>query len=197
MRPDSGLLGLQLSEVRVKIVLAEFMLDGQVKAVGPLESYLNNDTYKYVSLINCVATPLRQTNPLKTIGYDEGYLKAEDILLVYPTDPEVQTKIKLMPKAQRGIFYAGEFVIQANLSMGMEMKLSSALDALAQQFARRFLAITDALIFPMFPTRTALPKIMPIALLNREKVSHYHAAEKQSATEGSLPLLKKLREKQG
>jgi hypothetical protein len=66
------------------------------------------------------------------------------------------------------------FAIQANLSMGMGMSLSGAVDGLN----KRFLALIEASIFPMFPANSIeLPKVMPVALLNRAKISHYHSIE--------------------
>jgi hypothetical protein len=172
-----GGLSLQIFEVAAKIVLDEFLLEAKIKSVGSLDDNLNNEDYNYVTVTNGIATPWRQTNPLKPIRYAEAFLKIEDIYLVYPIEPETQIKIKLMPKAERGIFYIGRFAIQANLSMGAEMRLGGAVDGLT----KRFLAITDASIFPMFPAKhIELPRVMSVALLNRAKISHYHAAETQA-----------------
>ena len=170
MRSGGG-LSLQIFEVAAKIVLDEFLLDARIKAVGSLDDNLNNEDYNYVTVMNGVATPWRQVNPLKPIRYAEAFLKIHDIYLVYPIEPAIQTKIKLMPNAERGIFYVGQFAIQANLSMGMEMNLAGAVDGLT----KRFLAVTDVSVFPMFPASTTMPKIMSVAMLNRAKISHYHA----------------------
>jgi len=167
-------LSLQISEVVAKIVLDEFLLDAKVKAVGAVDDSLNNEDYNFLTVTDGLATPWRQTNPLKSIRYKEAFLKIADIYLVYPTDPAVQIKIKLMPNAERGIFYVGRFAIQANLSMGMGVSLAGAVDGLN----KRFLTLTEASLFPMFPANLLeLPKVMPVALLNRAKISHYHPVE--------------------
>ena len=75
-----------------------------------------------------------------------------------------------MPRQDMLIFYLERFVVQAKLSMGEDMVLSGVLDSLD----RRFLTITDVSVFPMFPAVASLPKSMPIALLNKDKISHYH-----------------------
>jgi hypothetical protein len=170
MRSGGG-LSLQIFEVAAKIVLDEFLLDARIKSVGSLDDNLNNEDYNYINVTNGVATPWRQTNPLKPIRYAEAFLKIEDIYLVYPVEPTVQTKIKLMPSAVRGIFYVGQFAIQANLSIGMEMNLGGAVDGLV----KRFLAVTEVSVFPMFPASATMPKVMSVAMLNRAKISHYHA----------------------
>lgn len=167
-------LSLQIFEVAAKIVLDEFLLEAKVKTVGALDDNLNNQEYNYLTLLSGLAVPWRQANPLKPIRYKEAYLKMEDVYLVYPVDPAVQLKIKLMPRMERGIFYLGQFAIQGNLSMGQEMNLGAAVDGLT----KRFLGLTDVSIFPMFPAKNVeLPPVMPVALLNRAKISYYHPAE--------------------
>jgi hypothetical protein len=103
-------------------------------------------SYNYIT-VKMDSQPWRQVNPLRPIGYTEGYLKIEDIFLVYPVDPAMQTQIKLMPHTERGIFYIGHFAINCNLTMGKEMHLSGVMDALT----KRFLAVTDVSLFPLFP----------------------------------------------
>ena len=66
--------------------------------------------------------------------------------------------------------FTGQAGIKGNLSMGADMSLSGVLDSLD----KRFLTLTEATVFPMFPARTNLPKNMPLTLLNRAKISHYH-----------------------
>jgi hypothetical protein len=173
MKPGGG-LSLQINEIATKIVLDEFLLDAKVKAVGALDDSLNNEDYNYLTVLNSVASPWRQINPLKPIHYNEGFLKIQDIYLVYPLDPAVQVKIKLMPHAERGIFYIGHFAIQANLSMGLEMRLAGVMDGLT----KRFVTVTDASLFPMFPAKNVeMPQVMSVALLNRAKISHYHPVD--------------------
>ncbi len=173
MKRRGGGISLQISEGPSKIVLDQFLLDAKIRAIGALDTYLNNEEYQYATVLDAVATPWYQTNPVKPLGYAEGYLRVEDILMIAPLDPAMQRRIQLMPGSQRAIFYVGAFAIQANLSMGSEMKLSEAIETLA----KRFLTLTDISIFPMFTSNAALPDTIPIALLNRAKISLYHAAE--------------------
>ena len=170
---SGGGLTLQISEVPSKIVLDQFLLDAKIRAVGVLDTNLNNEDYNYITVVDGVATPWYQTNPVKPIGYSEGYLKISDIVMVYPLNPDVQQKIQLMPNFERAVFYVGSFAIHANLIVGAGMSLSEAMEALP----KRFLAATEVSLFPMFPANTALPDVMPIALLNRSRISHYHGVE--------------------
>lgn len=173
MSPGSG-LSLKIVEVATKIVLDEFLLEAMAKVVGAVDDNLNNQEYNFLTVTNGLATPWRQANPLKPIRYKEAYLKMEDIYLVYPVDPAVQTKIKLMPQLERGIFYLGQFAIQGNLNMGQGMSLGGAVDGLN----KRFLVLTEVSIFPMFPAKNVdLPQVMPVAMVNRAKISYYHPAE--------------------
>lgn len=169
-----GGLSLQIFEIATKIVLDEFLVEAQAKVVGSIDDNLNNQEYSFLTVLNGLATPWRQTNPLKPIRYKEAYFKMEDIYLVYPIDPAVQGKIKPMPQQQRGIFYLGQFVIQGNLNMGQGMALGVAVDGLT----KRFVVLTEASIFPMFSAKNVdLPQVMPVALVNRAKISYYHSAE--------------------
>jgi hypothetical protein len=172
MQRGPGIM-LQISEVPANIVLDQFLLETRIKCVGNLDIYFNNEEYNYITVLDTVARPWSQSNPLKPIGYPEGYLKIEDMILVYPMDPAAQAKIQLMPKAQRTIFYLGTFVVQGNLTMGAEMGLAEVMDTLA----KRFLVLTEASFYPMFPATTAMPEVMPVVLLNRARISQYHPVE--------------------
>lgn len=161
---------LQISEVHSKIVLDQFVIDAKIKSVGILDTNLNNEAYNYVTLTDAVSTPWHQTNPIEQIDFAEGFVKIMEILLVCPVDPKIQKRIQLMPHSEQLVFYLERFAIRANLSMGSDMLLSGVLDSLD----KRFLTVTDVSVFPMFPARSILPATMPIALLNRAKISHYH-----------------------
>ncbi len=168
-----GGISLQISEVPAKIVMDQFLLEANVRSVGVLDTSLNNEDYDYVTVLGVVATPWYQTNPVQPMGYSEGILKITDILMVYPVDSEMQQRIQKMPHSEPVVLYAGPFAIHANLTMGADMSLSEAMEALE----KRFLTITDVSFFPMFPANAALPDVMPIALLNRAKVSLYHGVQ--------------------
>jgi hypothetical protein len=166
-------LTLQIFEVPAKIVLDEFLVDAQIKAVGHLDDSLNNEEYDYLNISEVVATPWRQDNPVRPIAYSSGVLRIQDIFMVYPIKPEAQESIKRLPRYEPVIFYLRHFAVHANLNMGTEMSLPGVMDSIP----RRFLIVTDVSVFPMFPASAALPELMPLALLNRALVSHYHAAE--------------------
>lgn len=161
---------LKINDIKSKIMLDQFLIEAMVKSVGAMDTGLNNETYNYATITNAVSTPWYQNNPIKMLDFAEGYLKLSDVLLVYPEDTEAQKRIQLMPHSECLIFYLERFAVKANLSMGADMLLSGVLDSLD----KRFLTITEATVFPMFPARAGLPQNMPIALLNRAKISHYH-----------------------
>ena len=162
---------LKINDVKSKIMLDQFLIDANVKSVGAMDTGLNNEAYSYLTITDAVSTPWYQINPIKMLDFAEGYLKMSEVLLVYPVDPEAQERIQLMPHSECIVFYLERFAVKANLSMGADMLLSGVLDSLD----KRFLTITDATVFPMFPARAKLPQNIPIALLNRAKISHYHA----------------------
>ena len=165
-------LTLQIFNIPTKIVLDEFLLDATIKAVGHLDDSLNNEEYDYLNVSDVVATPWRQDNPVKPIAYPTGVLKTEDVFMVYPVETDVQEGIKRLHNFERIVFYLQHFIIHGSLSMGAEMNLQGAMEAMP----RRFLVATDVSLFPMFPARAAMPEVMPIVLLNRALVSHYHTA---------------------
>ena len=166
-----GGISLQISEVPVKIMLEQFLLEGKLKTVGALDDGLNNEAYSYVSMLEVVATPWRQSNPIKPMSCPEMHLKIEDIWLIFPVEQAGQSAIKLLPQQQRLILYMGEFVLNCGLSMGQDIPLSGVMEAMA----KRFLPVTNLSLFPMFPPKATLPGVLPVALVNRLKISHYYA----------------------
>jgi hypothetical protein len=167
---QGGGLSLQINEVHSKIVLDQFLLDSRIKAVGTVDNTVNNEAYNYLTIGEVVATPWDKNNPIKPLGYPEGFLKIMDIVALCPLDTEAQQKIQLMPHSEQLIMYVGRFVIQAKLSMGDSMTLAGVLDSLD----KRFLAVTEMSLFPMFPAGAGLSGTMPVGLVNRALISHYH-----------------------
>lgn len=165
-------LTLQIFEIAAKIVLEDFLLDAKIKAIGHLDDSLNNEDYDYMTVLDGVASPWRRENPVKPIGYKEGYLKIEGVLLVCPVEAAVQQSIKRMQRVEAGVLYMKHFAIHGNVNMGQEMSLGGVMEA----FTRRFMVMTDVSVFPLFPASAAMPENMPIALVNRAQVNHYHAA---------------------
>jgi hypothetical protein len=170
---STGGITLQISDVHSNIVLDQFLIDAKIKSIGTIDSSLNNEAYNYVTITDAVSTPWYQSNPIQQIDFSEGVLSIAEILLVYPVDEDMQQRVQLMPHSEPVIFYLERFAVRANLSMGSDMLLSGVLDSLD----KRFLALTGVSLFPMLPARIALPETMPVALLNRAKISHYHAAD--------------------
>ena len=161
---------LKINDVPAKIVMDQFLIEANIKSVGALDTSMNNEAYNYLTINQVVSTPWYQSNPINQLDFEEGYLRITDVLLVYPTDSKAQEKIQQMPHSKAIIFYLERFAVRGNLIMGSDMLISGVLDSLD----KRFLAVTKASIFPMFPARTGLPPTMPIVLLNRAKISYYH-----------------------
>jgi hypothetical protein len=166
-------ISLRISAVPVKLVLEHFLLEGKLKTVGSLDDGVNNEAYNYVSMVEVVATPWHQSNPLKPMSCAEMHLKIEEIWMILPVEPAGQSAVKLMPHRERVILYLGGFVLNGNLSMGADIPLSGVMEALP----KRFLPITEVSLFPLFPPKASLPGVMPVALVNRQKISHYYGSE--------------------
>ena len=53
---DGG-ISLQFNEIETKIVLAQFLVEGVIKAVGNIDNTLNDERYNFVNIENPVTTP--------------------------------------------------------------------------------------------------------------------------------------------
>ena len=168
---DGG-ISLQFNEIETKIVLAQFLVEGVIKAVGNIDNTLNDERYNFVNIENPVTIPWHQNSPINAIRVAQSTVKVHDIILVYPTDPADQAEIPRMPGSERGIIYAGEFVIYGDILMGADMDLTNFIDGIT----KRFLTVADATIFPLFPANISIPEVMPLALVNRDKVYQTHAS---------------------
>ncbi len=167
---SGGGISLQFVEVPVKVVLEQFLMEGILKAVGSVDDNLNNETYNYVGLTDVVATPWHQTNPVKPIHTAEIYLKITEILLVCPLDSTGRDSINRMAHTEPVVLYIGDLAINGNLFTGADVPVAGLMEAMP----KRFLAIEEVSVFPMFPPRTTMPEGMPIGMVNRAKITHYH-----------------------
>jgi len=167
---DGG-ISLQFNEIETKIVLARFLVEGVIKAVGNIDNTLNDERYNFVNIEKPATTPWYQNSPINAIRVAQSTVKVHDMILVYPTDPADQAEIPRMPGSQRGIVYVGEFVIYGDVLMGGDMDLTNVVDGVT----KRFLTMADATIFPLFPAAVSIPEVMPLALVNRDMVYQIHA----------------------
>lgn len=168
-----GGLSLKISEVPCKIVLAEFLLEGKLQSVGAMDVNLNNEMYNYSTISEVVASPWHKENPIKPIGYEEGYLKIADILLIYPLEAEDQKEISLMPGQLDVVLYMRAFAIHGQLSVGADVAPSGILET----SEKRFLPITNVSVFPMFPSGPAPIQEAAVGLVSRANISHYHVCK--------------------
>lgn len=166
---DGG-ISLQFNEIETKIVLAQFLVEGVIKAVGNIDNTLNDERYSFVNVENPVTIPWHQNSPINAIRVAQSTIKIHDMILIYPTDPADQAEIPRMPSSQPGIIYIGEFVINGNIMMGADMDVTNVVDGVT----KRFLTLTDATIFPLFPAGASTPEVMPIALVNRDMIYQIH-----------------------
>jgi hypothetical protein len=169
---EGGGISLQINRIACKIVLEQFLVEAQVKAVGNLDNTINNEKNIYLTVFEAVATPWAETSPLKPLTYAQGIIKIDDILFIYPTDPAEQAKITLMPHKELGIAYSSGFAIQSQVFMGADANLTTVLDAAI----KRFLIVKDVSIFPLFAAKTSISQEIPLGLLNKQKVYQIHAA---------------------
>jgi len=170
----SGLgISLQINEIPSRIVLERFLLEGRVRAVGSLDNTINNEKNTSLTISDGILIPWHQDSPLNPLGYRQGMLKIEDIILLYPLDPAEQAKTILMPHSERAIVYAADFAIHGNMTMGADANVLTALDSIT----KRFMALTQVSIFPLFTARTGIPEVVPVVLLNKDKVYQAHSAE--------------------
>ena len=167
---DGG-ISLQFNEIETKIVLAQFLVEGVIKAVGNIDNTLNDERYNFVNVENPVTTPWHQSSPINAIRVAQSTVKIHDMILIYPTDPADRAEIPRMPGSSRGIIYAGEFVIYGDIMMGADMNLTNVVEGIN----KRFLTLMDVTIFPLFPANMSIPEVMPMALVNREMVYQLHA----------------------
>lgn len=164
-------ISLQISELDAKVVLAEFLLACKVKSVGSIDTSLNNEAYNYVGATDVIATPWRQDNPVSPLAYAEAALKMDDILLLCPDDPD-EGNITLMPGSMDVVAYIGQFAIYGSLSTAADVSLTSAMET----STKRFMPITNVSIFPMFASQVAPLENIPVAVIKRDKITHYHLA---------------------
>jgi hypothetical protein len=166
-----GGISLQFNEIATKIVLAQFLVEGIIRAVGNIDNTLNDERYNFVNIDKPVITSWHQNSPINSIRVALSSIKTNEMILVFPTNPSDRAQIPRMPKLARGILYAGDFVLHGDIMMGADMDLTNVVDGVA----KRFLTVTDATIFPLFPANTSIPEVMPVVLVNRAKVYQLHA----------------------
>jgi hypothetical protein len=167
---DAG-ISLQFNEIETKIVLAKFLVEGIIKAVGNIDNTLNDERYNFVNIENPVTTPWHQNSPVKSIRVTQSTIKIHDMILIYPPNPADQAEVPRMPSSQRGIVYVEDFVIYGDVLMGEDMDLTNVVEGVT----KRFLTVANATIFPLFPATASIPEVMPLALVNRDKVYQLHA----------------------
>jgi hypothetical protein len=169
-------ISLRIFDVKAQIVLKEFLIKTTVKSIGPIDNYVNNEQYNYISLGEGAAVPWLQNSLVRQpIGYKDATLKIADIFMIYPEEAEAQQAITVMLRNEPLVMYMGGFAIRAKLNLGADTALSGAMEA----STKRFMILKEVQFFPTFPARVTLPDMMPIVLINRSWISFYYGCAEQ------------------
>lgn len=156
---------------KVSILTPAYLLTGQVEESNAFLGWLNNkdknslDLHQVESLVLDPAASIPATTA-KLVTLDKSQVVAITLI-----SPEAQRSINISGRAELAVFYTPRFLIQANLHPAGDMPINKIPDVVKSNFV----AVTQAKLYPLLPTRKLPGLEANLMILNWRHVDFYHA----------------------
>jgi hypothetical protein len=167
-QPAAG--GINFKEISISVLTDAFQAKGVMRAVGVIQTYLNDEQKSTISLYNAEAYGLRPENGATHIVQDELIIRKHKLQILAFDEMPAAGEITILQRAEEMAAYTDQFAIHCKFRMGPDALLVDFIDTALSQF----IVATDLKIYPLFQPRIPLLASAPLALIQREAVRLYH-----------------------
>jgi hypothetical protein len=158
---------------RCELFTDVFKIQGKLEPMGEIITALGDERRGCMPVHESIVTPVSAYNPLGTIAIPELMVKKSNLMFVTLLDKSDYEDIRLQPNVTVLTVYTSTFAIQAEFHLGGEIRVRDFIDTMISNF----IAITDAKLFPLIPSKTELTVRRPFLLLNKNFITMYHGED--------------------
>jgi hypothetical protein len=155
---------------QVRVYTPAYLLTGEVEETHSFLGWLNNKDKSTLDLHNVEALLLDPKTSIPATAAGQVTLHKSQVVGIDMFSPTAQQAVKVSGRAELAVLYTARFIIQANLHPSGDMPISRIPDVVKSNFV----AVTQAQLHPLLPTRRLPAPEAPVMILNWHYVDFYH-----------------------
>ena len=155
----------------IRIYTPAYLLIGQSESTNAFLGWLNNPNKQTLDLFEVQGLSLDPDATLVNLSQPMITLPKRQVEMIDLVSPEAQDSVQLTSRAELTVLYTDRFVIQANMHPSGDMPVSNVFNVLGGDF----LAVSDARLHPVVPTRKLPTEQARLLVVNKHSVNFYHA----------------------
>lgn len=155
---------------QVRVYTPAYLLTGEVEETHSFLGWLNNKDKTTLDLHNVEALLLDPNSSIPATAAGQVTLHKSQVVAIDMFSPAAQQALKVTGRPELAVLYTARFIIQANLHPTGEMPISRIPDVVKSNFV----AVTQAQLHPLVPTRRLPALESPVMILNWSHVDFYH-----------------------
>ncbi len=156
---------------QVRVLTPAYLLTGQVEETQSFLGWLNNKDKSTLDLHNVEGLVLDPQSSIPATAARLVTLHKSQVVAIDMFTPQAQQAVKVTGRAELAVLYTGRFLIQANLHPSGDMPINRIPDVVKSNFV----AVTQASLHPLLPTRQLPSLTSALMILNWSHVDFYHA----------------------
>ncbi len=157
---------------KVRVLTPAYLLTGEVEESNAFLGWLNNKDKLTLDLRNVESLVLDPNATLPATAAEGVTLAKSQVVGIDMFSPEAQQAVKVSNRTELAVLYTARFIVRANLHPTGEMPISRIPDVVKSNFV----AVTQADLHPLLPTRELPTLKSPMLILNWRYVDFYHTA---------------------
>ncbi len=161
---------IQLPLYRSETITRDYLLRGKFQPIGPMQTFLNDESRRFAQFKEPVLAPFSSENPLGKLNPPVVMVRKDDIVAISILDQEGIEAAQLFATKHKMIVYTPRFVIKGHFHMGAD---DIPLDVLSSSKSD-FIGVTETTIYPL-QTIQNMPQVeSKMMFINRRSVRFYH-----------------------
>lgn len=164
---------IELPSYKAEAIVRDFRVRGKFQPVGPLLTFLNDESRRYALFKEAEIASFAMANPLGRLQRSELMVSKADMVGISILDQDGMDAAQLLASRHKMIVYTSYFVIQGFFHMGVD---DLPLDVMSSS-RFDFIGATDVSLYPLSTLQHGPNTKVPMMLINRNSVSLYHLLE--------------------
>jgi hypothetical protein len=156
----------------VQILTCHFQFSGQMEAVGPVLSFVNDSARESLPLYDVRLTPLTPGSPLMGLSRPHVVVRKPQVVLAYFASAETRASIHTLARTEPLVAYTPVAVCRGEFHMPAEARIGDFVESTQGEL----LAVTNARIFPLIEFPAPFPTDVELVLVGRSQLLSYHPA---------------------
>ena len=162
---------LQRNRYPVNVITSRYYYTGKLEPKGPFGIWMNDVQFTAIALLELNGAAFDAGSRIDTIARDELLLPKVDIVAVDLLSAEARQSVSYLRSVQKAVFYTERFVFNASVATTAETRMDQLLDMIKGDF----FPLLNVEMFPLHAVRPQVFRTSEMVLLNRARVTSYHA----------------------